>query len=283
MTNAGEMLKAVHSGNLTKVNDLLGAGVHPDEVGVATPLYFAAQAGNLDIAAVLITHGADVNALSQWGTPLHIAARRGHSSIARLLLENGANPNAIGGDYDHTPMHEAAYRGAVEVGELLIEHGGDIIARSRWFEPPIHFAAKKGRNEFVELLHASGWAPMLVEPIATELSNADLDFGREVAFDCMICHKLHEDQEFSASEIPGPDLWGVVGRSVASLDNFDYSEQMKAQGGSWTYERLNAYIADPAGFIPGVLMFRGGQQDRDRRIALIAYLRTLSDDPVPLP
>jgi cytochrome c len=58
---------------------------------------------------------------------------------------------------------------------------------------------------------------------------------------------------------------------------------MKAQTGNWTYERLNAFLADPYGRMPGTGMYKGFVMDRTERINLIAYLRTLSDDPVALP
>jgi len=53
--------------------------------------------------------------------------------------------------------------------------------------------------------------------------------------------------------------------------------------GEWTFEQLSAFLADPSGMVPGTEMFQGFVLDRDERIALIAYLRTQSDDPVTLP
>ena len=75
-----------------------------------------------------------------------------------------------------------------------------------------------------------------------------------------------------------------MGRPKGSLNNFNYSQTLAALEGTWTYEDLNAYMTHPAQVIPGsnMLGFRG-LSDIQERADVIAYLRTLSDDPVPLP
>jgi len=51
----------------------------------------------------------------------------------------------------------------------------------------------------------------------------------------------------------------------------------------WTYEDLNTYLYGPTLTTPGVLMEIPGVPDETERVDLIAYLRTLSDKPTPLP
>jgi cytochrome c len=51
----------------------------------------------------------------------------------------------------------------------------------------------------------------------------------------------------------------------------------------WTYEDLNTYLYGPTLTTPGVLMEIRGIPDETERVNLIAYLRTLSDNPSPLP
>jgi cytochrome c len=58
---------------------------------------------------------------------------------------------------------------------------------------------------------------------------------------------------------------------------------MKAKAGKWTYEDLDKFIANPKGFIPGTAMGFAGISKESERADVIAYLRTLSDHPVPLP
>ena len=48
-------------------------------------------------------------------------------------------------------------------------------------------------------------------------------------------------------------------------------------------EDLSSFLADPRAFVPGSKMEWIGIKDRERRAAIIAYLRTLSDTPQPLP
>jgi cytochrome c len=58
---------------------------------------------------------------------------------------------------------------------------------------------------------------------------------------------------------------------------------MKAKGGKWTFEELDKFLTHPQGYIPGTKMTFAGFQKPTQRANLIAYLRTLSDNPVPLP
>ncbi|MGI9389191.1 MAG: c-type cytochrome, partial [Boseongicola sp.] len=102
--------------------------------------------------------------------------------------------------------------------------------------------------------------------------------------ECSNCHLLEKDAKRTGERPrrPGPRLWGVVGRKIASQE-FAYTEAMIELSGSWTFEQLNAFLADPAGTVPGTEMFDGYVKNRTERIALIAYLRTMADDPIPLP
>ena len=58
---------------------------------------------------------------------------------------------------------------------------------------------------------------------------------------------------------------------------------MKAKGGTWTYDDLSKFIANPKGFVPGTAMGFAGIQKDSERADVIAYLRSLSESPAPLP
>lgn len=74
-----------------------------------------------------------------------------------------------------------------------------------------------------------------------------------------------------------------MGRAVASHEGFSYSAALQELGGDWTYEALNHFIESPNRYAPGTAMSFRGLGAEDQRFDLIAYLRSLSSDPVPLP
>jgi cytochrome c len=116
-------------------------------------------------------------------------------------------------------------------------------------------------------------------PLPALLAKADAKKGEH---DAKICETCHNFKEGGGAKI-GPDLWGVVGRKVASVGSFDYSGALKGVGGDWTYEQLNKWITDPKAMAPGTKMTFPGEQDAQRRADILAYLQTLSDKPVPFP
>jgi cytochrome c len=70
-----------------------------------------------------------------------------------------------------------------------------------------------------------------------------------------------------------PALKGVVGRKVASLSDFQYSDALKAKGGTWTEAALDAFIANPKAYAPGTQMTAGDADPADRK-AIIDYLKS---------
>ncbi len=78
-------------------------------------------------------------------------------------------------------------------------------------------------------------------------------------------------------------MWGLVGRPIGSHAGFNYSEAVKTKGGEWTYDHLANYVHDPKSYIPGNKMAFAGVKDNADLADLLAYLRTLSDNPAPLP
>lgn len=103
--------------------------------------------------------------------------------------------------------------------------------------------------------------------------------GRQYANICETCHNV---QKGGGAKI-GPDLWGVVGRKIASVATFAYSDALKGVNGDWSYEILNKWITDPKAMAPGTKMNFPGEKDPHRRADILAYLQTLADKPVPFP
>ncbi len=117
-----------------------------------TPLLGALQNGRLEIARMLLKHGADVDYPDNiLRPPLHIASCHQSNDLARLLLDYGVNPNASD-TCGKTALHEASSRGHNTVVMLLLEYGANVDARSVFEWTPLHCAARRGRQEVVRLL-----------------------------------------------------------------------------------------------------------------------------------
>jgi cytochrome c len=117
------------------------------------------------------------------------------------------------------------------------------------------------------------------QPIEQLLATADIGRGENVAKKCAACHTFSK----GGRSLVGPNLWGVVGRPKASQPGFNYSAALKSKGGNWTVEDLNQFITNPKGSIPGTNMTFAGVPRASERADIIAYLNSLSDNPVPLP
>ena len=66
-------------------------------------------------------------------------------------------------------------------------------------------------------------------------------------------------------------------------ENFNFSNALKGKPGAWSYEELNAWLQKPAAFAPGTRMAFAGINSEKQRADVIAYLRSLSQSPAPLP
>ncbi len=111
------------------------------------------------------------------------------------------------------------------------------------------------------------------------LKAADPATGEKVAAKCKACHDFAK----GGPNKVGPNLWDIVGAKQAHLDNFNYSDAVKGLGGQWTYENLDKFVTAPKEYAPGTKMAFPGLKKPEDRAAVIAYLRTLSDSPKPLP
>lgn len=115
-------------------------------------------------------------------------------------------------------------------------------------------------------------------PIGPLLASASADKGKSVARKCATCHDFSK----GGKDKLGPALWGIVGSKVGE-GSFRYSDALKKLGGNWDYSALNKFLANPKGYAPGNKMAFAGIKNDGDRAALILYLRSLSDSPVPLP
>jgi cytochrome c len=116
-------------------------------------------------------------------------------------------------------------------------------------------------------------------PIETLLASASPERGAQIGKQCQACHNFQEGQGAKV----GPDLYGVVGRPVASVAGFNYTDAIKKLGGNWTFDALNKWLTKPSADAPGTAMTFAGLTSEKQRADVIAYLNTLSPHPLPLP
>lgn len=117
------------------------------------------------------------------------------------------------------------------------------------------------------------------EGFAALLAGADAEAGAKLSKKCSSCHSFDKGGKNKV----GPNLWDIVGKAVASGEGFKYSGALSDLGGEWTYDSLNAFLTRPKDFAPGTKMSFAGLKSADDRANLIAFLRSRSDDPKPLP
>ena len=125
-----------------------------------------------------------------------------------------------------------------------------------------------GPVERIDRAGEPGAAPENLAFDAAGLQSADLDRGEILSLACQACHPLMPGDKHNI----GPNLYGVFGRSAASAEGFEYSQVLADSGLIWSAQLLDAWLADPAGFLPGNNMAFAGYRAIGDRSDLIAFL-----------
>lgn len=137
------------------------------------------------------------------------------------------------------------------------------------------------RIEVAQAPGAAAPAAPTIGSVLPLLANASAENGAGIARRlCSACHSFDD----GGRALVGPNLYNVVGGPHAHASGFNYSAALAAMKDKpWSYEELNKFLAKPADYAPGTRMAFAGVSSAAQRADLIAYLRTLSASPKPLP
>lgn len=156
---------------------------------------------------------------------------------------------------------------------------GNALVSPRPLEKPAYVVANVEQSGPKGGAGTQEAAAPAVEPIAPLLASANAEAGQALSRQCTSCHTF----EKGGPSRVGPNLWGVIGADKAHVQGFNYSQALANAPGEWTYEDLNKFLANPKGYLPGTRMAYAGLRKPEDRANLIAWMRTQSDNPPPLP
>jgi ankyrin repeat protein len=147
--------------------------------GGETALMFAARAGDLASAKLLVAAGGNVNDQDAWGVSATVlAVHSGYRDLAEFLLEKGADPNQAAAGF--SALHEAIMRRDEKMVTALLDHGADANAPLRTWTPtrrsskdyhfdpaivgatPFWLAARFSQPNVMRMLVKHGADPMFV-------------------------------------------------------------------------------------------------------------------------
>lgn len=125
----------------------------------------------------------------------------------------------------------------------------------------------------------TGKAEPLPFPQTDWVESMDAEKGEKYFKACQTCHTVDK----GGKALQGPNLWDIVGRTSGSNAGYSYSDGMANLGVDWGYEELDTFLKRPSKYVKGTKMGYSGEKKGPRRAAIIEYLRTLSDNPLPRP
>lgn len=119
-----------------------------------------------------------------------------------------------------------------------------------------------------------GASTLLAFSAAPAFAEGDATAGEQQFRRCAACHQIGD----APPRPTGPSLTGVVGRAIASVDGFNYSDELSARNGEvWTDELLAEYIIDPSTFIGGRSRMPAQRLREEQLADVIAYLASVTE------
>ncbi len=159
--------------------------------------------------------------------------------------------------------------------------GGGIAALGLTIASGMYFAGHEPEKQgFVipGVESSEGGGAEAAVPIGNMMAAADMSKGEAIFKKCVACHTIAS----GGTNGIGPNLWGTVGKPLASHAGFAYSDALKTKGGTWTFEALNEWLSNPKKYAPGNKMTFAGLGNPEERAAVMLYLNSQGSN-IPLP
>ncbi|HVJ72384.1 MAG TPA: cytochrome c family protein [Sphingomicrobium sp.] len=119
------------------------------------------------------------------------------------------------------------------------------------------------------------------KPIAFYLQTADVAKGEAVFKKCAACHNA----DAGGANALGPALFGTMGKPLAHHPAFAYTDALKGVGGTWDWDKMSHWLANPKKFAPGTKMTFAGLSNPQDRADVMLFLNsrggTLTVPPPP--
>lgn len=196
-----------------------------------SPLHYASTA---EVARLLIAAGADPKRSSKSGTPMHSAAGSGRIEVAKVLLKHGADVNAHRNKNEgFKPLLRAITNGRTEFVQFLVDNGSDLevsgqpveplpspVDRSKYFSTSLHSAAYFNQPEIAKILVKAG------------IKINSRDFQKKTPL-----HRAAFNQAFEAAkwlvdhgaDVHTKDEGGNTPLHIAAKNQMDYIKQQDKQ------------------------------------------------------
>lgn len=160
MFNSSALWNMANSGYVEPAKFILvkfsGSGLDMENHGSYgdTPLMRAAMMGHIGMARLLLSYGANINAVNNYGTTaLILAAAEGHVDMIRFLVSNGADINAKNDNGD-TALIQAAYNGSAENVKILLDAGADPGIAAGDGKTAADLAEERGYTEIAVMIRS---------------------------------------------------------------------------------------------------------------------------------
>ncbi|XP_067667712.1 ankyrin repeat domain-containing protein 50-like [Haliotis asinina] len=186
VTSFCDLHGASKTGDLGKVKDILSEGradIDCKEWKSRTPVLLAAGQGHTDIVHLLVSNGASVSVVDDFGfNLLHSVCQGGDVALVKYVLslhKHDINGKVLCGG---TPLMLAAENGHRNVVELLVGQGANVSLHDNKGNNVLHFACRGGDVEVVKYIlsenmvniDSRGWKRMTPVMMAARTGHRDV-------------------------------------------------------------------------------------------------------------